>query len=92
MPHAHALSPSSASPSTRSSKRTGELSHATKRSIAVDPIDSAKMAGLRYVTGGGPGIRRKRAGTAFSYTGLDGKPIHAPKELARIKSLGIPPA
>ena len=63
-----------------------------KRTIAVDPVDSAKMAGLRYVTDAGPGIHRKRAGTAFSYTGLDGRPIHAPKELARIKSLGIPPA
>ena len=58
----------------------------------VDPVASARAAGLRYVTDTGPGIRRKRAGKAFSYTGLDGKPIRNPEELRRIKALGIPPA
>ncbi|MBF6611512.1 MAG: DNA topoisomerase IB [Chloroflexi bacterium] len=60
--------------------------------VTVDPIASAKAAGLRYVTDTRPGIKRKRAGKNFSYIGLDGKPIHDPEELARIKSLGIPPA
>ncbi|MBV9787204.1 MAG: DNA topoisomerase IB [Chloroflexi bacterium] len=60
--------------------------------LITDPVQSAKAAGLRYVSDEMPGIRRKRAGKNFSYIGLDGKPIRDPKELQRIKSLGIPPA
>jgi DNA topoisomerase-1 len=59
---------------------------------ANDPIETAKAAGLRYVTDALPGIQRKRIGKHFSYIGLDGKPIRNPAELQRIKSLGIPPA
>jgi DNA topoisomerase-1 len=39
-----------------------------------------------------PGIRRKKSGTGFSYVGPDGKTIRDSKELARIRSLAIPPA
>ncbi|HEY0607595.1 MAG TPA: hypothetical protein VGD58_32060, partial [Herpetosiphonaceae bacterium] len=60
--------------------------------LITDPVQSAKAAGLRYVSDEMPGIRRKRAGKNFSYIGLDGKPIRDPEELQRIKSLGIPPA
>jgi len=60
--------------------------------ITVDPAESAKAAGLRYVNDAMPGIRRKRVGKHFSYIGLDGKPIRDPDELKRIRSLGIPPA
>lgn len=59
---------------------------------ANDPVETAKAAGLRYVTDALPGIRRKRVGKHFSYIGLDGKPIRDPAQLQRIKSLGIPPA
>ena len=59
---------------------------------ANDPIETAKAAGLRYVTDAMPGIQRKRVGKNFSYIGLNGKPIRDPAELRRIKSLGIPPA
>ncbi len=58
----------------------------------TDPVESAKAAGLRYVTDAAPGIRRKRAGKHFSYIGLDGKPIRDRETLQRIRSLGIPPA
>jgi len=58
----------------------------------TDPVESAKAAGLRYVTDESPGIRRKGAGKGFSYIGLDGKPIRDTAELKRIKSIGIPPA
>ena len=58
----------------------------------TDPVESARVAGLRYVSDAMPGIRRKRAGKYFSYVGVDGKPIHDPEELRRIKSLAIPPA
>jgi DNA topoisomerase-1 len=61
------------------------------RSIS-NPVESAKAAGLRYVSDTTPGIRRKRVGKNFSYIGVDGKPIHDPEELRRIKSLAIPPA
>jgi DNA topoisomerase I len=60
--------------------------------LITDPVESAKAAGLRYVSDEMPGIRRKRVGKHFSYIGLDGKPIRDPEELKRIKSLGIPPA
>lgn len=60
--------------------------------LITDPVESAKVAGLRYVADTGPGIRRKRAGKHFSYVGVDGKPIHDSDELRRIKSLAIPPA
>jgi DNA topoisomerase I len=60
--------------------------------IQVDPVESAKLAGLRYVTDAKPGIRRKRAGKHFSYVGVNGKPIHDSETLKRIKSLAIPPA
>jgi DNA topoisomerase I len=65
-----------------------------KRLVALpaDPLASAKMAGLRYVTETGSGIRRKRAGWGFSYIGTDGAPIRDRQELGRIKTLGIPPA
>jgi DNA topoisomerase-1 len=58
----------------------------------VDPYESAKVAGLRYVTDTRPGIRRKRAGKGFTYIGIDGTPIRDPQELRRIRALGIPPA
>ena len=58
----------------------------------VEPAQIARSAGLRYVSDTTPGIRRKRAGKHFSYIGLDGKPIHDPEVLRRIRSLGIPPA
>lgn len=59
---------------------------------ANDPVETAKAAGLRYVTDASPGIWRKRVGKNFRYIGPDGKPISDPTELQRIKSLGIPPA
>jgi DNA topoisomerase-1 len=58
----------------------------------ASPVESAKVAGLRYVSDVLPGIRRKRAGKHFSYIGLDGKPIHDQEVVKRIRSLAIPPA
>lgn len=60
--------------------------------MPVDPLASAKAAGLRYVTDEGPGIRRRRAGKGFAYIGPDGKPVRDRETLDRIKSLVIPPA
>lgn len=58
----------------------------------ADPEASARAAGLRYVSDLAPGIRRKRAGSAFSYLDPDGSPITDRAVLGRIKSLAIPPA
>jgi DNA topoisomerase-1 len=60
--------------------------------LRPDPLASAKAAGLRYVSDAKPGIRRKRSGKGFVYLDPDGRPIHDPEVLARIKALVIPPA
>ena len=39
-----------------------------------------------------PGISRRRAGSGFTYVGPDGRKIASRQEIARIKSLAIPPA
>src|SRR5438067_833625 len=64
-----------------------------RRKLAtVDPVESASLARLRYVSETGPGITRKKAGAGFSYIGVNGRPIRDKKELARIAALVIPPA
>ncbi|HEY1768098.1 MAG TPA: DNA topoisomerase IB [Terracidiphilus sp.] len=60
--------------------------------ITLDPEESSKLAGLRYVTDAKPGISRKRRGTGFRYLDAEGSSILDEKVLARIKSLVIPPA
>ena len=59
--------------------------------LVANPVEAAKAAGLRYVSGG-PGIRRRRAGTGFSYVDPDGRRITDPDVLGRIRSLAVPPA
>lgn len=56
------------------------------------PTESAKAAGLRYVSDSGPGLRRRRVGKGFTYIDPTGKTIHDPEDLRRIKALAIPPA
>ena len=58
----------------------------------VDPKDAAESAGLRYVSDGKPGIRRRRSGKGFCYTRADGSRLAEANALGRIKSLAIPPA
>lgn len=58
----------------------------------VDPRDAAESAGLRYVSDGRPGIRRRRSGKGFAYTRADGSKLSEPDVLKRIKALAIPPA
>jgi DNA topoisomerase-1 len=60
--------------------------------VQADPAASAKAAHLRYVTGEGPGIVRKRRGKGFYYVGPDLKPVRDKTTLKRIASLVIPPA
>ena len=58
----------------------------------ADPVQSARAAGLRYVSDLGPGIRRRRSGAAFTYLGVDGSVVRDKETIRRIKSLAIPPA
>jgi DNA topoisomerase I len=61
-------------------------------SIIAANADSAKTAGLRYVSDAELGIQRKRRGSGFRYVDAAGKPLRDKQTLARIKSLVIPPA
>jgi DNA topoisomerase-1 len=65
---------------------------ATELVAALDPVTSARAAGLRYVMDTIQGIRRQRIGEEFQYLDPKGGPIADPNELGRIRSLGIPPA
>ena len=83
--------------SNRSSKSTSPSRlKSRKRSavpdITLDPEDSAKAAGLRYISDTRPGIHRNPFRKSFRYTTPDGKPVRDPEILGRIKSLVIPPA
>lgn len=57
-----------------------------------DPVESAKQAGLRYVSDEKPGIHRVKRGKNFAFLAPDGSPIRDAAETARIKKLAIPPA
>ncbi len=56
------------------------------------PAETARAAGLRYVSDREPGIRRERAGNTFRYRDAAGRLIRSAEELARIRSLAVPPA
>lgn len=58
----------------------------------TDPLESARAIGLRYVSDAEPGLRRERDGATFLYRDAAGEPVTAPRVLARIESLRIPPA
>jgi DNA topoisomerase I len=60
--------------------------------LVNDPQESARFAGLRYVTDIQPGFYRKRHGRHFRYVDAEGRPVREKETLARIKSLVIPPA
>lgn len=60
--------------------------------IAVDPEESAKAAGLHYVTDYLPGITREQGEDGFVYRNPDGSTVTSPEDIARINTLRIPPA
>ncbi|MDB6108813.1 MAG: topoisomerase [Pedosphaera sp.] len=60
--------------------------------MPADPLQSAKLVGLKYVSNEMPGIRRESAGEGFRYLDSHGGVIDDPAILDRIKSLAIPPA
>jgi len=60
--------------------------------LPTEGPEAAKAAGLRYTTDAIPGIRRVKRRGGFSFIAADGKPITDKNEVARIKSLAVPPA
>jgi DNA topoisomerase-1 len=70
--------------------RRGSASHTAVGARA--DIESAELAGLRYAIDTQPGIRRHRVGSGFVYFDAAGKRLRNPHDLARIRSIVIPPA
>lgn len=59
---------------------------------AAESAHMAAEAGLVYVSGDEPGIRRIRAGRGFRYVTADNERLISSKDLQRIRRLAIPPA
>ena len=60
--------------------------------VYVDPEESARAAGLRYVSDDMPGIRRRKKGKGFTFLDAKGSTVRDAKVLERIRKLAIPPA
>src|SRR5436190_8186591 len=58
----------------------------------TDPVVSAEVAGLNYVSDRDPGIARIGKAGTFKYRGAKGRIIRDAEVLNRIRSLVIPPA
>src|SRR5690606_27556326 len=73
-------------------KKAGRLNGQPVEITLPHPTESARQAGLRYVSDEMPGITRRRRGKGFSYHDPAGRIIRDKTTLARIRSLAIPPA
>jgi DNA topoisomerase-1 len=60
--------------------------------INGNPYNSARAAGLRYVSDDVPGITRQRSGRDFRYLRPDGRAVRDRHTLGRIRALAVPPA
>jgi len=60
--------------------------------VSQDPAESAREAGLRYVSDDRPGIQRRRSGKGFRFVRPDGSAVRDEPTTRRIKALVIPPA
>jgi DNA topoisomerase-1 len=60
--------------------------------MSTPTLSFLKKIGLVYVSDQEPGILREKRGKGFSYRLPDGKVLSDRIEVARIKSLGVPPA
>jgi DNA topoisomerase-1 len=71
----------------------GNVRRRVARADPVDPVTSARLAGLRYVNDETlPGIRRAGAKNRFRYMAPNGSTIRDALERQRIRALAIPPA
>jgi DNA topoisomerase I len=76
----------------RASRRRSDRS-SDGESLQLDPVESAKAAGLRYVNDQRTaGIRRSGGKSRFRFILPNGRTLTDAREIARIRSLGIPPA
>ena len=55
-------------------------------------VETARSAGLRWVSDARAGWRRVRAGRGFKYVAADGRLLRDARVLSRIRALAIPPA
>ena len=81
----------------RSRRADGDMRARVRRQVKsarpVDPMQSAEIAGLKYVNDVTmPGIRRIGRKNRVGYVAPNGRSIGNPAELQRIRSLAIPPA
>jgi DNA topoisomerase-1 len=76
---------------TDMSMKTDDAREASLPSSGSEAVATARQVGLRHVSDDMPGISRKRLKNGFRYLDADGKPVRDEAELARIKSLAIPP-
>jgi DNA topoisomerase-1 len=60
--------------------------------MLTEEAESAKAAGLRYSIPNGHSIRRRRAGSGFTYLDADNRPIRDQATRERIRAMVIPPA
>lgn len=58
----------------------------------VHPVESARVAGLRYVSDTKPGIRRVMGTLGFRYISPSGRTIRDAAEVKRLNALAVPPA
>jgi DNA topoisomerase-1 len=63
-----------------------------KSYTSARPAESARAAGLTYISDTAPGIERLAAGKRFRYTLPSGAPLRDKATLERIRKLAIPPA
>jgi len=77
----------------RKTASTRRIRSIVRASAPLPAPDSARIAGLRYVDDGRiEGIRRVGSKHRVRYVRPDGRAVSDPAELARLKSLAIPPA
>jgi DNA topoisomerase-1 len=62
------------------------------RRRTLSAVESARLAGLRYVNEQTPGIRRRRAGRGVIFVDAGGRRVRDAETLRRIRALVIPPA
>jgi DNA topoisomerase-1 len=83
--------------SKRHASQARRIARPSKRLLAQlasqpAPVESARAAGLRYVSDNDPGIQRRGRGKSFLYLAPDGRRVTDSETLARIRRLAIPPA
>ncbi|MGI4872481.1 MAG: DNA topoisomerase IB [Janthinobacterium lividum] len=89
MPTAHPAAPRPKTPK----KHLPPVPDLTAHELYKHPAHQAELAGLRYATDHGPGLRREATAEGeFVYFDAEGHPITDEKTLARIQSFVIPPA